>query len=277
MKQTKRSAILSYVLLGLGGIVILAPLYFVIITAFKTNPEIISNFFALPTQFTLDNFKEIVQKQNFFTYLGNSFFITVVSLALNVLILPMTAYPIARRMGSSKKYRFLYFFLIVGIFVPFQVRMLPLVKWLSTLHLLNQTGLIFCYLAGSICDGVFLYVGYIVSLPTDLEEAAYIDGASSLRTYTNVIFPLLKPMTATMLIKDGIWIWNDFTLPLLVLNKSPSSWTLVLFQYNFKSAHAVNYSMVFTCLLIAMIPITILYLFMQKSIIGGLTNGAVKG
>jgi len=268
--------VVYYLLLILGGIIVLLPLYLVVITGFKSNTEVMENFFALPQAFSLDNFKAIIGKEGFFTYVRNSFLITIVSLIINVLILPLAAYPLARRMTDSKVYKFLYFFMVMGIFIPFQVRMLPLIKWLSALELKNTTGLILCYAAGAVCEGVFLYAGYIVSIPKNLEEAAYIDGASTLQTYFLVIFPLLKPMTATIIIKNGLWYWNDFMLPLLVLNGEPTSWTLVLFQYNFRSAHAIDYSMVFAGLLLAMIPICIMYFFLQKNIISGLTSGAVK-
>lgn len=274
--QKLRQSLFSYIPLALGGVLILIPLYLVIITGFKTNQEVMENFFALPEVFRWDNFIEILSRQDFFIYVRNSLFITVASLAVGVVILPLAAYPLARRMNESKGYKFLYFFLIMGIFIPFQVRMLPLIKWLSTLGIKNTAGLICCYAAGSVCEGVFLYAGYIVSMPKELEEAAYIDGASPLRTYLTVVFPLLKPMTATIIIKNGLWFWNDFTLPLLVLNGQPRSWTLVLFQYNFRSAHAIDYSMVFASLLLSAIPICVMYLFLQKNIIGGLTSGAVK-
>ena len=111
----------------------------------------------------------------------------------------------------------------------------------------------------------------------ELEEAAYIDGASTAKTYFQIILPLLKPMTATVLIKMGLWIWNDFFLPLLVLNKSTKYWTLTLFQYNFKSTFTVDYALVFATFILSMLPVFLVYLVLQKQIIGGLTNGAVKG
>ena len=109
------------------------------------------------------------------------------------------------------------------------------------------------------------------------KRQAYIDGASTAKTYIQIILPLLKPMTATVLIKMGLWIWNDFFLPLLVLNKSTKYWTLTLFQYNFKSTFTVDYALVFATFILSMLPVFLVYLVLQKQIIGGLTNGAVKG
>ena len=155
--------------------------------------------------------------------------------------------------------------------------MMPLIKTMSSLHMLTPTGIIIVYVASSICEGVFLYVAFIQGVPTELEEAAYIDGASTAKTYIQIILPLLKPMTATVLIKMGLWIWNDFFLPLLVLNKSTKYWTLTLFQYNFKSTFTVDYALVFATFILSMLPVFLVYLVLQKQIIGGLTNGAVKG
>ena len=122
---------------------------------------------------------------------------------------------------------------------------------------------------------VFL-VGYMGAIPQEMEEAAYVDGASTFQTYTTIVFPLLKPMLATVLIKMALWTWNDFMLPLVTLNRSWKYWTLTLFQYNFKTEYMINYGLTFATILMSMLPILIFYAFMQKYIISGLTSGAVK-
>ena len=109
-----------------------------------------------------------------------------------------------------------------------------------------------------------------------MEEAAYIDGAGTFLTYRCIVFPLLKPMLATVLIRQGLWMWNDFMLPLITLNRSWKYWTLTLFQYNFQTDYAVDYSLTFATFVMSMLPILVFYCFMQKAIIGGLTSGAVK-
>ena len=248
-----------------------------VISAFKTEPEITKNFLALPESFYLGNFKNILSRPDYYQAVGNTLYITILSLAGMIVVLPMVSYSIARKMDVSRFYKYLYFFLLVGIFVPFQVKMMPLIKTMSRLHMLTPTGIIIVYVASSICEGVFLYVAFIQGVPTELEEAAYIDGASTAKTYFQIILPLLKPMTATVLIKMGLWIWNDFFLPLLVLNKSTKYWTLTLFQYNFKSTFTVDYALVFATFILSMLPVFLVYLVLQKQIIGGLTNGAVKG
>lgn len=275
MIKQKRKRIVVYFLLLSGCAFNLFPLYLTIITAFKTEKENISNFFALPKSLYLDNFVSVLTQPDYYYAVGNTIIITLLSLMGMVIILPMASYVIARQ--SNLGYKILYLFLIAGIFIPFQVKMMPLVKQLGDLHMLNIGGICIVYLASSVCEGIFLYTAYIRSIPEELDHAAKIDGANIWQIYTKVIFPLLKPITATVIIKNGLWIWNDFFLPLLLLNKSSKNWTLTLFQYNFKSTYSADYSLIFTTFLLSMLPILILYIFLQKHIIGGLTNGAIKG
>ncbi|MDR3138318.1 MAG: carbohydrate ABC transporter permease [Treponema sp.] len=276
MKESPVFRLSTGLFLAGGILLILLPCYFVAISAFKDNGQIISNFFAPPSSFFLDNFVSIINRQNFPRYFYNSVWITLTGLMGGFIILPMTSYPIARMMGKSRFYRYLYYFLLMGIFVPFQVKMMPLIKLTSMMGMMNKLGLVIVYYSGSVCEGVFLYVGYISSLSPSIEEAAYIDGASPFQTYWRIVLPQLTPMTATIMISNGLWFWNDFTLPLLMLNTKVRDWTLVLFQYNFKSKYYLDYSMVFASLFISSIPIIIFYIFMQKHIISGLSGGAVK-
>lgn len=277
MKARTKRNLATYIILIIGVLLIIYPLFLTIISAFKTEPEITKNFLGLPESFYLGNFAAILKRPDYYQAVGNTLYITILSLAGMVIVLPMVSYSIARKMKNSRFYKYLYFFLLLGIFVPFQVKMMPLIKTMSNLNMLSPTGIVIVYIASSVCEGVFLYVAFIQGIPEELEEAAYIDGASTVKTYFQVVFPLLKPMTATVMIKMGLWIWNDFFLPLLVLNKSTDNWTLTLFQYNFKSTFTVDYSLVFATFILSMLPVFVVYLILQKQIIGGLTNGAVKG
>lgn len=155
--------------------------------------------------------------------------------------------------------------------------MIPLVKITSALHMSNIAGLIVLNLVFALRDGVFLFVAYMDSVPREIEESAYIDGCTTFQTYVRIVFPLVKPMTATLLVLNGLSVWNDFMLPLLLLNKSQSSWTLQLFQYNFKTAYSFDYNLAFASFLMSLLPVMIFYIFCQKYIIRGLTSGAVKG
>lgn len=274
--KNKISGIFIYSLLAVGMIIILFPLYLTIITALKTPSESARNFFALPSSIYLGNFKAVLSRANFGIYVVNSVVITGVSLFIISFLLPMVSYAIARNMESKRYYKFLLGYFTLGMFIPFQVIMIPVTKLMSQLHLMNKTGLIILYITFSFIQGVFLYVGYIKTLPYELEEAAYIDGCTAWKAYWKIILPLLKPMSATVFIMNALWIWNDFLLPLLILNKSPKYWTLQLFQYNFKSQYTFDYNLAFSSFLMCMIPIIVVYIFMQKNIISGLTSGAVK-
>lgn len=277
MKISRTSKIFTYTILMIGSVFIGIPFYLTIVSTFKSPAQMSRNFFAPPSGLYLENIQIILSKPDYFLALKNTVVITVFSLALMALFLPMAAYPISRRMGTSKGYKFMYYFMVAGIFIPFQVKMMPLVKVMNEVGLLNRTGIIILYLAGSTCEGIFLYVGYLASIPNDLEEAAYIDGAGTAGTFFKIITPLIKPMTATVLIKNGLWVWNDFFMPSLVLNRSAAYKTLPLFQYTFKTEYAVDYTLAFTAFLFSMLPVMLLYFFLQKHIIGGIVSGAVKG
>lgn len=264
-------------LLTAGVLLILFPMYLTIVTSFKTQKETAQNFFGLPSAFYLGNFKAVISDNNFMTYVGNSLTITLCSLLLILLIVPLVSYAITRNL-KKPYYKAIYVMFSLGIFIPFQVIMLPVVKLMTSFSLLNKYGLIILYVTYSLAQGVFLYVGYIKNnMPIELEEAAYIDGASKIKTYIMVVFPMLKPMTATIIITNSLWIWNDFLLPLLMLNKSDKFWTLPLFQYNFQSTYAVEYNLAFASFVLTIVPILIVYLVFQKHILSGMTNGAVKG
>ena len=274
MKKTGKNLLVLLALLP-GIILIIFPMYVTIVTAFKTPQESGSSFFALPSSFFLGNFISVINKSYYFRYILNTAVILLCSVIVELLIVPMAAYSIQR--NNRKYYRFIYIFIVCGLFVPFQVRMVSLVQMMSQLHLMSKLGMVFLYLAATTPPGVFLITGYLKSVPEQIEEAAYMDGSSYGATYFKVVFPLLKPILSTLLIKDSMFIWNDFQLPLIILNGSTKSWTLQLFQYNFKSQYSFDYNLAFASFIMTMLPILILYILIQKNIVAGLSAGAVKG
>lgn len=274
MKKTGKNLLVLLALLP-GIILIIFPMYVTIVTAFKTPQESGSSFFALPSSFFLGNFISVINKSYYFQYILNTAVILLCSVIVELLIVPMAAYSIQR--NNRKYYRFIYIFIVCGLFVPFQVRMVSLVQMMSQLHLMSKLGMVFLYLAATTPPGVFLITGYLKSVPEQIEEAAYMDGSSYGATYFKVVFPLLKPILSTLLIKDSLFIWNDFQLPLIILNGSTKSWTLQLFQYNFKSQYSFDYNLAFASFIMTMLPILILYILIQKNIVAGLSAGAVKG
>ncbi len=268
-------SVLKGLILLIGTVIIGYPVYLTVITGLKTTQETSENFFALPKALYFGNFIEVINKANFPTFLFNSILITGVSLVLIVILAPITSYAIARHLDNTY-FKFLFGYITIGIFIPFQVIMIPLTKLMTKLHMLNQGGMIIIYLTFALIQSVFLYVGYIKTLPVDMEEAAYMDGCTIGQSYVKVIFPLLKPMTATVIVMNALWIWNDFLLPLLILNRSQDYWTIQLFQYNFKSQYTFNYNLAFASFFLSTLPVVLIYVLMQKHIVSGITQGAVK-
>ena len=266
---------LRNVILALGVLVILFPMYLVIINSFKTLEEASRSFFALPASVNLDNVRELLSGQNYFHHVFNSVLVTVVSMVVVAIYIPMVSYAIARNM-RRRYYKALYTYIMLGLFIPSQIVMLPIVKQMAALNMLNIWGLILLYITFSLTRGVFLFVNYIRVLPIEIEEAAQIDGCTVVQTYFRIVIHLIKPMISTLVIMDALWFWNDFQLPLFLLNRSRDLWTLPLFQYNFKTEYSFDYPMAFTAYLISMVPMLVIYCLCQKHIISGLTAGAVK-
>ena len=277
MKNEDRfNLIWKYVLLIVGAILILIPLLATVFSSFKTTQDIMQHFFAFPNPATLDNYARLIA-DGIGHYFWNSAVITVLSVILVTLFIPAAAYSIARNMSKHKAFAIMYSLLILGIFVPFQVIMIPITVMMSRLGLANMWGLIILYLTYAIPQTLFLYVGYIkLSVPDSLDEAAMIDGSDRFTTYRKIIFPMLKPMHATTLIINALWFWNDFMLPLLILNKNAEMWTLPLFQYNYTGQYFNDYGPSFASYVVGIITITIVYLIFQKNIISGMSNGAIK-
>ncbi len=259
----------------IGFLLILYPMVLVVLNSFKTLEEASKNFFALPEAFTLNNVRALLQSQNYFRYVANSTLVTTISMGVVAVFVPLVSYAIARNL-KKRYYRFLYMYMLLGLFIPAQVILLPIVKQMAALKLMNQWGLILLYITFSLTRGSFLFVNYIKALPVEIEEAAQIDGCNVLKTYFRIVIHLIRPMIATLVIMDVLWYWNDFMLPLFLLNKSRDMWTLPLFQYNFKTEYSFNYPMAFTAYLLSLLPVLVIYCFGQKHIINGLTAGAVK-
>lgn len=275
-KEEKVTNFWKYALLVVGGILILVPLLVTVFSSFKTTKDIMNHFFSLPNPFTLSNYQRLIA-DGIGGYFWNSAVITILSLIAVAIFIPAAAYSIARNMSKRKAFNIMYSLLILGIFVPFQVIMIPITVMMSKLGLANMYGLVILYLTYAIPQTLFLYVGYIkISVPDSLDEAAEIDGADKFTTYRQIIFPMLKPMHATTLIINALWFWNDFMLPLLVLNKDSKMWTLPLFQYNYQGQYFNDYGPSFASYIVGIITITIVYLIFQKNIISGMSNGAVK-
>ena len=277
MRTTKKGKFFLYLILTLGALLILFPMYITITTTFKTPAESAVSFFTLPKSLYLGNYATVLQDEKLYYAYGNTILITVVSLLGEMLILPPMGFALSRGMKQNRFFKALYFFFLLGIFLPWQVRMMPVVKLMGWLGLLSPLGITLLYVAHATCESMFLYVGYLATVSDSIEEAAYIDGASTFQIYSRVILPLMTPILSTVLIREGLAIWNDFQMPLITLNRSSKLWTLTIYLNNFQSELSVDYNLSFACLMLTCLPIVIFYIIMQKQIMGGLTSGAVKG
>ena len=277
MRTTKKGKFFLYLILTLGALLILFPMYITITTTFKTPAESAVSFFTLPKSLYLGNYATVLQDEKLYYAYGNTILITVVSLLGEMLILPPMGFALSRGMKQNRFFKGLYFFFLLGIFLPWQVRMMPVVKLMGWLGLLSPLGITLLYVGHATCESMFLYVGYLATVSDSIEEAAYIDGASTFQVYTRVILPLMTPILSTVLIREGLAIWNDFQMPLITLNRSSKLWTLTIYLNNFQSELSVDYNLSFACLMLTCLPIVIFYIIMLKQIMGGLTSGAVKG
>ena len=275
--RTSKKNIPVYVILTLGALLILFPMYITLATTLKTSSESANSFFTLPKSLYLGNYQKVLEDSKLYYAYGNTLLVTLVSLIGEMIILPPMGFAVSRGMKDKKFFRGLYYFFLLGIFLPWLVRMMPVVKLMGWFNLLSPLGITLLYIAHATCESMFLYVGYLSTVSTSIEEAAYIDGASTFQIYSRVVLPLMKPILSTVLIREGLAIWNDFQLPLITLNRSYKMWTLTIYLNNYQSEYGVNYNEAFSCLILTCLPIIIFYVLMQKQIMGGLTSGAVKG
>lgn len=278
-KRGNRTNKLLTFILFLGCITVFFPLYMTVIIAFKQPSEMtndVAGALSFPEVWSLDNFKEAMRVTNFWSSLWNSLLITVVTIVISLLLHSVTGYAIGRNMVRKKSYKFLYFYIVSGMFVPFAILMMPLVKETAQMGIANRLGVILLYVVFYMPINVMLYSGYLKNIPMALEEAADIDGASVWRTYWTIIFPMMKPMHATVAVLTALGTWNDVMTPLVIMSGSGKT-TLPLAQLNFQTQFGTNYNLAFASYLLALIPILIFYVICQKQIIGGIANGAVKG
>ena len=277
-KKLKASVYGPMVFLILGLSTIIFPLYMTVMIAFKQPSEMtnsISGILSLPKTWSLANFREAMVVTDFWRSLGNSLLITACTVALSLALHSLMGYALGRNKAHSKFYSFVYLFIVSGMFVPFAILMMPLAKQTAELHLANWAGVIILYVVFYMPMNILLYSGYLVNIPMALEEAARVDGASTWTTYWKIIFPIMKPMHATVAVLTALAVWNDVMTPLVIMAGSGKN-TLPLAQLNFQSQFGTNYNLAFASYLLSLVPILIFYIVCQKQILNGVVNGAVK-
>ena len=262
---------LALVLLSL---VIIVPLLIMLFGAFKNSTEVTAFDLALPEKWLFENFLVVFEKGKILRTFANSILITAVSTLITITVSSLASFVLARR--GTKLSRFLYYFFFIGTIIPMQI--MPTIRLFSNLNIYGgYLNVIILYTAINIPFSCFLYTGFIKGIPRILDESAFIEGASTLQTFFYIIFPLLKSCNITVLILLFIGIWNEINIPLYFLN-NPTKRTLPLSVYQFFGMFGgSNWNLVFADLVIAALPIILLFLLMQKEFISGLTEGAVKG
>lgn len=273
----KKSNIVIYILLVILAIIFLAPIFIILFNSFKGKLYISDAPFKLPTAETfvgVQNYIDGLSKTGFLSAFGWSIFITFFSTIVIVLFTSMTGWYITR--AKNKVSTALYFIFVFSMIVPFQMVMFTMSKVANMLSLDNPIGLIVLYLGFGAGLSIFMFSGFVKSIPIDIEEAALIDGCNPIKTFFLIVLPLLKPICITVAILNVMWIWNDYLLPSLVL-KSDYKTIPMAVQYLRGGYGAIDMGAMMAVLVLAIIPIIIFYLTCQKYIIEGVAAGAVKG
>ena len=272
IRNTKKSLSIFFKLVFIT--VYISPLYLFFMIAVKTPAEFKKNMYSFPKKFAIDNFITAINDSNYLTLFKNSTFITIVSVLLLVIVATMAAYPISRI--KSKFYSSLNLFFLAGLMVPIQMIMLPLYKIMIAFKLINtHWGLILINIGGAIPFSVFLIGGFLKTIPREIEEAAFIDGASKTQSFRLIILPLARPGILTLIVLQSIFFWNDFLLPLIFL-KSIEKQTIMVGIYNFVGEYVTEWNFIFALVSISILPIMVLYLIFQRHIVEGIVAGSIK-
>ena len=276
MKRDKALRWVLYIFLILFLLVYLSPLVLVVLNAFKRYDEIMTDVLALPQQFTFENIQVVFENMKYPAAFLNTLIVTVVGTLGIVVFGSMAGYKMARVKTRYSKICFML--CITPMMIPFQSFMITLVKIAVGLNLTNSVwGLSTIYWGLGTPMAIFLYQGFSKGIPTEIEECAILDGCSQFRLFTSIIFPLLKSTTASVIVVNAMWLWNDFLLPLLIIGGSKNNKTLQLAAYGFMGQYKMEWQNIMAAAILIIIPALIIYLVFQKHIIKGMVAGAVKG
>ena len=276
-KNTKKSnvgQIVIYVLFTILLVLFLIPFFLVLLNSFKENKEIILDPLALPSKINLSRYVKAFTAMNYLQAFKNSLIITVLSIVLIILFAVMCAYFFAR--NNWKINKILFMIMVASMIIPFQTIMIPIVKNFSAINAVDNIFMVVVFYIGAhISMAVFMFQGFIKNIPVELDEAATIDGCNDFQILFKIIFPLLKPIISTVAVLDILAIWNDFLLPYILLQSNRLK-TLPLMTYSFFGQYSVDYSLVCSGLIMSILPVIIIYAFLQKQIIDGVVAGAIK-
>lgn len=275
MEHTKKWRSLLYVIAAALCLLFISPFYLVMTNSLKTQKGIFMDVTGLPVPpyFTMDNYRQAFIDLDFIHSFFNSLMITGLSTIIIIVFSSMAAWVLVR--SRTKISTLMFFVFAAAMLVPFQSVMLPLVRVMGRLGFMNPAGIIFMYLGFGSSLSIILYHGFIKNIPQELEEAAIIDGCNPFQTFWLIVFPLLKPISVTVAILNTMWIWNDFLLPQLVINR-PQWHTIPLRMFYFFGEYSKQWNLALAGLFIGMVPIIIFYFVAQKHIVKGITQGSIK-
>lgn len=274
-KEKLRFALLEIFAMGLASIYIY-PVFLMVINSLKSFREVIIDVIALPTSLVFQNYVQVIDRMKYGRLFMNNLTITVIGIAGIVAFSSLAAYILDRR--RTRYTRIAQLLIITPMLIPFQTFMITLLKTMSTFGLSGSlVGLGIQYWGFGIPMATFIYVNFMRTIPREIDESAFMDGASTLQTFLYVIFPILKPVTVTVIVLDVMWIWNDFLLPLLMVNSSERTRTLVLSAYTFVGQYNTQWHYAMTSMVLAVLPSIIFFILLQKYIVKGVVAGAIKG
>lgn len=276
MTSAKTGRLILEIVMIILSLLFLYPLILAIINSFKSFSEVMSDVIAMPQQFNFDNYAYVWKYINYPRLFINNTIITLIGLIGIILFSSVAAYKLSRT--QSKWSNIIYLLCIIPMLIPFQSIMLTVLQLAKNLHLSDSTwGLGILYWGFGAPLAVFIYHGFVKGIPREIDESATIDGASGFKLFFLVIFPLLQSVTTTIIIIDVMWIWNDFLLPLLMVNGSPATKTLTLAAYTFVGQYTSDWQYAMTAMVMAVMPSIIVFVLLQKYIVRGVVAGAVKG
>ncbi len=275
-KRSKKSMIgLECVLLA-AVILFLYPIFLVVLNSLKSFKEVMTNIISLPDLLHFENYSYVWKNINYPKLFFNNTIVTGLAVLGIIIFSSLAGFMLSRT--KTRLSWLIYIFCISPMLIPFQTIMITLIKFLNIIKLPNNIwGLGSLYWGFAAPTAIFMYHGFVKSIPKEIDESALVDGASTLRMFYSIIFPLLKPITSTIIIIDVMWVWNDFLLPLIFLNGAKESKTLTLAAYTFIGQYVTDWQYTMTAIVLAVIPSIIFFILMQKNIVKGVTAGAVKG
>ncbi|HIW33980.1 MAG TPA: carbohydrate ABC transporter permease [Candidatus Paenibacillus intestinavium] len=263
------------IFLSLSAIIAIFPIYMAVINSFKTDGEMFKSFISLPTTLRFSNYVEAFDRINMVQSSINSAIVAGIGIMGIVFCASLAGYKLSRT--NNKLSNFIFMLFIASMLVPFHSIMIPLTRMAKALHVQGSIyGLAIIYIGLGVNMAVFLYHGFVKSIPRELEEAAEIDGCNEFQTFFKIIYPLLIPITVTIGILDFLWIWNDFLLTLIMITNADHN-TLILSTNVLFGEYNKDWALILASLVLTAVPVVVMYTFFQRYIMEGITEGAVKG